>query len=158
MSDAAPQKLILRLPIAGGLFLLLLSVLLIRLPLLNYLGYEFSFAIALAMPWLAGIPAIRLFRMREPETGFNQAVRQSVRQSLIRGWILLLVPLAVGTVNLFIARNCSYGEGMLFYILIPGITVFWSVGLAMACAVMFRRAEERRNDEQAVNDNCAPEH
>jgi Flp pilus assembly protein TadD len=140
MSDAAPQKLTLRLPIAGGLFLLLLSVLLIRLPLLNYLGYEFSFAIALAMPWLAGIPAIRLFRMREPGAGFNQAVRQSVRQSLIRGWILLLVPLAVGTVNLFIVRNCSYGEGMLFYILIPGITVFWSVGLAMACAVMVRRA------------------
>src|SRR5258706_77257 len=107
MSDAPPQKLTSSLPIAGSLIFLLLSVLLIRIPLLNYLGYEFSFAIALAVPWLAGMPAIRLFRKRFPERGALPAgaFNHSVRLALLQGWMLLLVPLAVGTVNLLVVRN-----------------------------------------------------
>jgi hypothetical protein len=128
--------------IAVILIFLLLALLFIRLPLLNYLGFEFSFAVALAVPWLAGIPAIRLFRRRFTEkVGIDPpAFHQILRHALAQGWLLLLVPLAVATANLLFVRNCSYGEGLLFFLLIPGITVFWSVALAALCAMMFRRA------------------
>jgi tetratricopeptide (TPR) repeat protein len=140
--SSSPQKPPLRPRIAGGLILFLLSILLIRTPLLNYLGYEFSFAIALAVPWVVGIPVIRMFRRRFPDRNAvpRADFNQSGRDALIQGWTLLLVPLAVATVNCFVVRNCSYGEGLLFYLLIPVVTVFWSVGLALFCATMFRRA------------------
>lgn len=132
----------MRPPVAGSFIILAFSLLLIRIPLLNYLGYEFSFAVSLAIPLLAGLPAIRLFRARFPD---RRAItlrdfHQTNRRALARGWAILLVPLAVATVNLFFVRNCSYGEGLLFFVLIPGITVFWSVGLALLCATLFRRA------------------
>ncbi len=122
-----------RFPAVEALILLLLSVLFARIPLLNYLGFEYAVAVALALPWVVGLPSIRFFRA---ERGFQRACTYA----LTRGLALLLVPLAVATANLVFVRNCSYAEGLLFLILIPGITVFWSAALAGFCATAFRRS------------------
>jgi tetratricopeptide (TPR) repeat protein len=112
---------------------LLLFLLLARIPLLNYLGFEYSVAVALVVPWVIAIRAIRLFRSR-PSFG------DAFSKAMIQGLAILLVPLAVATANLAFVRNCSYGEGLLFYMLIPGVTLFWSVALAGFCASAFRRS------------------
>src|SRR5712692_2780548 len=118
MNDVTAQKPPPGRPLVRSLIVLALSVLLVRIPLLNYLGFEFSFVIALAVPWLAGVPAIRMFRSLLPD---RRAVTlpdfyRIVRRSLAQGWAILLVPLAVATVNMLFVRNCSYGEGLLFFV------------------------------------------
>jgi tetratricopeptide (TPR) repeat protein len=129
--------------LVSGAILLLFSIAVIQLPLLNYLGYEFSLVIALAVPWFCGIPAMRTFRTRLPllqGVGLPE-VRRAARDALRQSGLILLLPVVVATANAFFVRNCSYLEGLLFYSLIPGITAFWCVGLALFCRLLFPRPQ-----------------
>ena len=135
--------------LVSGAILLLFSAAVIQFPLLNYLGYEFSLVIALAVPWFCGIPAMRTFRSRLPVLHglreFHDAARAAFRQT----GIILLIPVIVGTANALFVRNCSYLEGLLFYALIPGIpsalgeTAAWIGGLLAVfiplCVWRYRR-------------------
>lgn len=112
------------------------SIILCTIPLLNYLGYEFSAAIALLVPFIAGWTTISNLK---PQT--SKQLLAFHWQSLKGNLLLLLIPFLVITVNLFWVKNCSYGEGILFYILLPCVTVLFSVSLALFCGVMFRRAK-----------------
>src|SRR5207237_2512299 len=58
------------------------------------------------------------------------------RRSLGRGLLLLLIPLIAATVNILFVRNCSYLEGIVFYLLIPCVTCLWSVSLAGFCIAL----------------------
>jgi tetratricopeptide (TPR) repeat protein len=120
--------------------LLLISLALIQLPLLNYLGYEFSAAIALVLPWIMGGMVLAAFRRRFPDRraiASDEFVRLAKHTSL-RSVVLLIIPLAVATTNAVFVRNCSYGEGLLFFLLLPVVTALWSVSLALFAAVITR--------------------
>ncbi len=122
--------------------MLLYAILCSQLPLFNYIGYEFSVAIAIALPFIVGIPAIKLFRKHfQDKSAINVSeVWFFVRESLLRGVLLLFLPLIVGTLNMFVVKNCSYGEGILFYLLIPTVTLVWVTALALFCAVGVRHS------------------
>src|SRR3989454_853337 len=125
--------------LVSGAILLLFSVAVIQLPLLNYLGYEFSLAIALVVPWFCGIPAMRTFRSRLPVLHSLREFHDAARAAFGQSMLILLIPVIVATANVFFVRNCFYIEGLLFYALIPGIGAFWCVGLALFCRLLFAR-------------------
>jgi tetratricopeptide (TPR) repeat protein len=106
----------------GGI-LLVASLLVSRVPLLNYLGYEYSAAIALMLPLVPG-----LFLLR---AGGREAVGIAA--------VCLVVALAVGWFNAFFVKNCSPGEGLAWFALLPGIGMLWVAALSSFCAATFRR-------------------
>ncbi len=118
--------------VISGFILLVVSVLLTRLPLFNYLGYEFSAAIALLLPWLVGFIVIGT---KDIGGDFPAMILRMLRASLT----LLAIPLGVATLNLFFVKNCSYFEGLLFFLLIPFVTAIFSVSLAGFSLAIARR-------------------
>lgn len=122
--------------------LLGLSLPLVQIPLFNYLGYEFSVVVALAMSVVSGLVTIGLFRKL-----FKGAIQVRLADFLIfqktnlyLNFILLALPLVVVTVNLLAVKNCSYFEGLLFFALIPVVTLLFSVTLASLCSILFTRS------------------
>ncbi len=116
----------------GGIFLAF-SLAIIQIPLLNYLGYEFSTAIALVTPFALWLPARCEFSGRGPMgRGFPAT-------TWLRCGALLAIPLGVATVNVAFVKNCAIKEGALYYMLLPVITSIWSVSLALMCCSVFRR-------------------
>ncbi|MBI5215518.1 MAG: hypothetical protein HY960_07170 [Ignavibacteriae bacterium] len=124
------------------IFMVLFSVGLIQLPLFNYLGYEFSAAVAFVIPFLAGPMTINIFRQYNAGQEFSATdiFRNTLKESLNKTSVLLAIPFVVATLNIVLVKNCSYSEGIIFYLLIPVITAFWSISLALLCAVLFHRA------------------
>ncbi|MBI1804992.1 MAG: hypothetical protein HYR77_11065 [Ignavibacteria bacterium] len=129
--------------LVAAVIALVCSVLIVQLPLLNYLGFEFSIAIALLIPWVAGAMTIKRIRSRVPDSSARidpPVFRNAVGESLVQSLGILLIPFTVVTLNALIVRNCSYRDGVFFFILIPVITAVWSVAFASFCAVVVRRA------------------
>ncbi len=132
-----------RILFAGGI-LLAYAILVTRVPLLNYLGYEFSAAIALLLPLVPGLFFLRAFARRgEPETDANAGGVPhrpegggELRALAATG---LIVPLAVGWMNAVFVKNCSPGEGVAWFLLLPGVGMIWVVALAWFCTAVFRR-------------------
>lgn len=109
--------------------MLVYAALVSRLPLLNGLGYEYSAAIALVLPLVPG-----LFLLREFAPG-GSGVHLALRQAAAS----LGVALAVGALNAFFVRNCSPGEGLAWFVLLPVLGMAWVGSLAYFCAAAFRR-------------------
>ncbi len=122
-------------------FLALYSIIVLSLPLFNYLGYEFSGAISFVIPvYVPVLSAILLQQRWSRQTNITMPVFDAaIKDFFIQNALLLLIPLllALGT-GLFV-KNCSFGEGLLFYLLIPVVTAFWSVALFVFCYTMVRR-------------------
>lgn len=128
--------------VIAACIMLLFSVLLLQFPLLDYLGYEFSFACAFLIMAVGGFLTIGLFKSRFKDcdgitmSDFHATIRQSILLSLL----LLSIPFAASIINMLFVKNCSFPEGVLFYLLIPVVTMTWSVALAGMCSVIGRRA------------------
>ncbi len=125
--------------------LFVVSLVCTRVPLLNYLGYESSFLFALLISIISGILTIR--RVREPydriaddRTGNIRETLQAFRCSLWWNLALLIGPLVILTANALFVKNCSFAEGLAFFVLLPVVSVCFSSALAFFCAVHYRRA------------------
>jgi hypothetical protein len=104
-----------------------LALLLCGIPLFNSLGFEFSVAVAVTGSLVAGFGTI--LSLRQPE-GIPYTTESFFRQlnSLLRHHLLLLlIPLAIVTLNILFVPNCGIPEGLLFYLLIPAVTVIFAV-------------------------------
>jgi len=99
-----------------------LGVLLAPVPLLNVLQAEASAVVALGAFFISGIAAVQTFGAES--TAF---VRTLWRQEAA-----LLVPLSILSIAQLWAPNCTFGQGLLFYALFPGVTVVFAVSLAYA--------------------------
>lgn len=99
-----------------------LGVVLWPLPLLNVLQVESAAVGAFASFFIAGWAAVTAFRS-------NGAAVWSV---VARQEAALLVLLAMLTVSQLWAPNCTFGQGLLFFGLFPGVTVLFAVGIAYA--------------------------
>lgn len=102
------------------------GVLLSIVPLLNVLQAESAAVVALVAFFVAGGSAVRAFEQE----------RASVSRVLARQEAALLIPLGILTIAQLWAPNCTYGQGLLFYGLFPGVTVVFAVGLAYAVSGM----------------------
>jgi len=128
--------------VAVGSILLCVSVLLIRLPLFNYLGYEFSASIALVIPWLTGYYTIAALKLRGslPQGVDAKVPRTEALRLFWKNVTFLAIPLVVATLNVFSVKNCSYFEGLLFFFVIPFVTCSFSFSLAIFCRAVARRS------------------
>ena len=99
-----------------------LGLLLAPAPLLNVLQAESAAVVALVSFFVASLSAVGAFGRRSV----------SLWHVLVRQEAALLVPLGVLTVAQLWAPNCTFGQGLLFYALFPGITVVFAVSLAYA--------------------------
>ncbi|MFO8098797.1 MAG: tetratricopeptide repeat protein [Salinibacter sp.] len=90
------------------------------MPLLNVLQAESAAVVAFVSFFVAGGAAIR---------SFGEG-RLSVVPVLAQQVGALLLPLAMLLVAQLWAPNCTVGQGLLFYLLFPGVTVVFSVALA----------------------------
>jgi len=118
-----------------------------QLPLLNYLGYEFSVGIALLASFVSGFLTIKSVRqsLNEASTHHSSLIPKhtssAFKQSLLLNLILLIIPLAVMLTNAFFVKNCSLLEGFGFFLLLPVVSVIFSSSLGFFCAVHYRRAK-----------------
>lgn len=129
----------------AALVYLTAALLCTQLPLLNYLGYEFSVVIALLATFIAGFSTIKSIKHllhekphdQSPISGFFSAFKHSLSINLL----LLLIPLAIISLNAFFVKNCSWLEGLGFYLLIPVVTVLFAASLGLFCAAHYRRSK-----------------
>jgi hypothetical protein len=91
-------------------------------PLLNVLQAEAAAVVALAAFFIGGSAAVQSFGSES----------MSLQRVLLRQEAALLVPLGVLSVAQFWAPNCTFGQGLLFYALFPGVTVVFAVSVAYA--------------------------
>ena len=84
--------------------LLSISLLLVRLPLFDYLGYEFSAAIALVLPWIIGFNTIRILRRSFP-------LRAEVDPRSYRGTMLQIFREGMFINGSLMLERCFSGSG-----------------------------------------------
>lgn len=125
----------------SGIVVLILSIAILQVPLCNYLGYEFSVAIALLLPFVNWFLAVRIVRPGKFVIGnlTTNEYRNTLALLIVQSFGILLIPFLAATFNMMLVKNCSYGEGVLFYLLIPAITSVWSGVIALFCVITFRK-------------------
>ncbi len=128
-----------------GLIYLIAALACTRIPLLHSLGYESSLIFALIGSAAAALLTVNRIRRfyREPaldRTLMMTGVRRSLQSSLLTNLLLLLIPLVVLLANAVVVKNCSLRDGLLFYLLLPGMSVVFSTALAFFCVMHYRRS------------------
>lgn len=132
-----------------ALLYLVVSAVSTQLPLLNYLGYEFSVVIALVASWVSGFLTIRWVRKALDETrsssigeakSLSATLLDVFTQALLFSLTLLLIPLIIMLTNAVFVKNCSLLHGLGFFLLLPVVSVVFSCSLGLFCAVHYRRA------------------
>ena len=96
-----------------------LGCILWMIPLLNVLHAESSAVIAGVSFFVAGLSAL---------TQLNS--RQGFQRVLFTQLLLLLIPWGLLTISLLWQHNCSYGQGVLFFLLFPPFSVILAVAVA----------------------------
>lgn len=115
------------------LVLALVNVALIRLPLTNVFGYEFSVINSMVIVFLTAIYTINFYDAEfVKNTFFTSELFESVS-------ILLAVPFLVSTVNSFVSGFCSFIDGLLFYLVITAPSIIIGVALAMISVFLSNR-------------------
>lgn len=125
---------------------LALSIVCTRVPLLDYLGYEFSLCFAVLGSLVAGIGTVRMVKSALGPTdggiyGISYRATSAFKRSLSVQLTLLLIPLMVMVANALFVKNCSLVEGFSFFILLPVVSVMFAASLGFVCAVLFRHAK-----------------
>jgi hypothetical protein len=120
----------------------IIAIVCTQAPLLNAVGYESAVAIALSGSMIAGFATVRriqrLVRTVDPAGWSVRSVLQSFRNSVVLNLLLLAVPLAILLLNAQFVRNCSITEGLIFFLLIPVVSIWFSSALGLFCALQYR--------------------
>jgi len=138
----APRIRLLLLP---ALLYAIIALACTQIPLLNYLGYEFSVVIALASSCVAGVLTISIVRRGPVVDGIDaeewtRAALTSMRSAVVGCSVLLIVPFVIMAGNALFVKNCSLMEGVGFYILLPLVSTLFSCCVAFFLAVQYRHA------------------
>jgi len=121
------------------------SLLCTRIPLLNYLGYEFSSATAFVGSILSGFVVITMVRpaYRDAQGGPHDRthlILNVLNRTAKTLALLLLIPFVVISFNALFVRNCSLIEGAGFFLLLSAVGVAFGASLGFFSAVMFRNS------------------
>jgi tetratricopeptide (TPR) repeat protein len=116
---------------ASAIILIVLSIICTRIPLLNYLGFEFSVATMLVAGLVSGILTLALWRP-------SVAEEKSDAWKCIGGiaavlLVLLIIPVLISLGNALLVKNCSIGGGLQLYALVvlPGVLLSMSIALLL---------------------------
>ena len=131
-----------RRTITLSLSYILPSLVATQIPLLNYLGYEFSLLIALIATMVCGIDIPRqvgvVWHAASSEEAREAETLRAFRAALADHLLLLFLPLGIMLLNAFFVKNCSFLEGFGFYLLTPVVTVVFGGTLAFFMTLHYR--------------------
>jgi tetratricopeptide (TPR) repeat protein len=111
-----------------------------RVPLLDYLGYEFSALFAFIAACASGLLTIRPVKESLGEPGETPLPRRAARAAgacAAVSLLLLAIPLVIISGNALFVRNCSMVEGLAFFTLLAPVSALFGVSLGFFCAVTF---------------------
>jgi len=119
----------------SAFILFLFSIVCSRVPLLNYLGFEFSAFTVLLAGYCSGILTLALWKQFDPEG--TSDVWRFMGISAAASLLLTVIPFIFSLANALFVKNCSIGDGAKLYALtvIPG--VIFCISLAVAAGVVF---------------------
>lgn len=117
--------------------LLLNALVCTQVPLLNYLGFEFSLLTAIIAGFLCGLLAVLHWKQLLPAG--DDELWHFVRTVLTGSCAIVLVPLVVMSANAFFVKNCSYSQGIRLYILFVVPSVIFCVSLAIFASLVAKR-------------------
>jgi hypothetical protein len=102
-------------------------------PIFAVLGFEYSTIMALALSFVCGIAAI--LRQRNKTTQMTE-----IRLVAVNSILLASVPLVISVISLMWLPNCSFGDGLVFYLEIayPSAILGGLFGIAFAWLVQKR--------------------
>ncbi len=129
-----PPRIPARIP---ALLYILLTLACTQIPLLQTLGYEFSALTALAASLVSGLSAARHIA-QAAEGDWRPGLAGAMRAALTTHLALLVIPLGLMAGNAMVIRNCSFTDGLLFFLLLPVVSVWFSVSVASFCALHYR--------------------
>lgn len=112
-----------------ALILILFAIICTRVPLFNYLGFEFSSLTVLLAGYISGILTLALWKQTNPEC--KSDVWRFIGRNATASSVLLAIPFIISLANALFVKNCSVGDGVKLYALtvIPG--AFFSISLAL---------------------------
>jgi len=113
----------------------ILSLICTQIPLLNYLGYEFSSLLALVSSLISGFLSFSIVRQYRADASDK---RRGFQQALMANLAILVVPLVVMLTNTLFVKNCSVMNGVVFFLLLPLVSAWFSTCLAFFCTMQFR--------------------
>lgn len=124
--------------IVAAVLYIITSIVILSQPLFNYLGYEFSALTGILSFIITSIYTYRIYTVKRsmPVKGSFSSI---VSESLIKNSILLIIPLSAAVTNMLFVKNCSLINGLLFFALIPCITVLYSAALSIFVYTLFNR-------------------
>lgn len=125
-----------RVHIAGLLYFLIAGVL-TQIPLLNYLGFEFSAFMTIPAALITGIMTLKFFDEHRIKPITKRTWLYIMGDYLLINFLLLLIPLGIISLNALVVKNCAYEKGLALYMLLPVITMIFSVSLALVIGSLF---------------------
>ncbi len=122
---------------------LVFSLVCTRIPLLNYLGFEFSALTAVVGGLLAGLMTIALWSQRgsAQSRSHNSDADMLGFLKMLAGKLLLLflIPLVILSANALFVKNCSFTQGLFFYSVLVLPSMLFCASLAMLLAAALDR-------------------
>lgn len=129
-----------RVQIAALLYFMIAGAL-TQVPLFNYLGYEFSAVMTVPAALISGLLTIRFLGEHRAKPLTKRTWLFVIIDYIHVNFLLLLIPLAVMSANAMVVKNCAFGKGIAYYLLLPVVTMVFSVSLALAVGTLFRRSK-----------------
>jgi len=102
-----------------------LNLTLLKFPLSNVFGYEFSVLNSILITLLAGLHSIDFLKHKIEDDDF------SLRMLFVNLLIFIMIPLLISLVNSYLTGFCSFIDGLYFYIVILTPSVMIGVGLGV---------------------------
>ena len=108
-----------------------LALILANMPLFNILAFEFCAVLALGISFAGAhvtLTAVQQMK-RQPEAlsgSPGQIVTQCFWNALIFNFGLLVLPLGIILLNALRVKNCNFGEGFIFFFLLPVISCVYA--------------------------------
>ena len=112
----------------------IINLVLLKFPLTNVFGYEFSVINSLLLVLLSGIYTIYFLQPYKPKQ--SALVIKDLFKSLI---FFLLVPFSVSIINSFFNGFCSFGDGLLFYLVITSPSIIIGSALGVVSLLLLKK-------------------
>lgn len=134
-----------QLPKTPLVLLLAGSLFCTQIPLLNYLGFEFSALMAILASLLAGLATLSLWNRwhgssvgseeGEIKPSADELFWQFLKRLGLYLAILCIVPAAILSLNALVVKNCSFSHGAAMYGLLVPPSIMFASALALVIAV-----------------------
>lgn len=125
--------------VSAGL-VLILSVFLTLFPLIGTLGFEYSIIIAFFISFISIFISAEYINL-DLRNKYPNRKRYSdlISTSIFINFIILLVPFLVGLCSSLLKSDCYIKEGIVFFLIITTVTVFFASSLGLLVGYLFPR-------------------